>query len=203
MRYQKRACGLHRRAPVSGALLFGTIEVCVMGLRARAEVPQGVTEINMIAARSGFRSASLRKRLRYQKRACGLHRRAPVSGARLFGTIEVCVMGLRARAEVPQGVLEAHKPTETNQQTFARFPPGPCWTLPEPPVSPMIPCGRRLFHFTACRDRTSRPLPYPCGLCHGRTWARGASKHHCERPCRKNGAIRSCCTRLRLQCCRT
>ena len=47
LRYQKRACGLHRRAPVSGALLFGTIEVCVMGLRARAEVPQGVTEINM------------------------------------------------------------------------------------------------------------------------------------------------------------
>ena len=150
-----------------------------------------------------------------------MNRRAPVSGARLFGheptrsgheqTLPGRGPGDRRYEQrwipssQPQGrTVEAHKPTETNQQTFARFSPAwPCWTLPEPPVSPMIPCGRRLFHFTACRDRTNRLLPYPCGLCHGRTWAHGASKHHCERPCRKNGAIRSCCTRLRLQCCRT
>ena len=102
----------------------------------------------------------------------------------------------------PQGrTVEAHKPTETNQQTFARFSPAwPCWTLPEPPVSPMIPCGRRLFHFTACRDRTNRLLPYPCGLCHGRTWAHGASKHHCEKQCRRNEDFHSCCIRLRLRC---
>ena len=84
-----------------------------------------------------------------------MNRRTPVSGARLFGheqtrsgheqTLPGRGPGDRRYEQrwipssQPQGrTLEAHKPTETNQQTFARFPPGPCWTLPEPPVSPMI-----------------------------------------------------------------
>ena len=58
-------------------------------------------------------------------------------------------------------------------------------------------------HFKDGSDRTSHLRLCQGALCHGRTWVHGASKHHCEKQCRRNEDFHSCCIRLRLRCFRT
>ena len=55
-------------------------------------------------------------------------------------------------------------------------------------------------HFKDGSDRTSHLRLCQGALCHGRTWVHGASKHHCEKQCRRNEDFHSCCIRLRLRC---